>query len=505
MKEIVLILILILFINALPVQGDVDIPVDAGGGSSSGGGHQQIDFDRIFKALQEGKAQKPQKFEDMKKLLWKEPITSDEYVLPTVLMYYKGNNTTITRNEPLDITTIITNQNPSEIRRVLYLYLEVLDPGEREFRSLNSMPEIVQTNEYDEKTNTTIRNWGILPSFGYLKTTGQEKVRVKISDGVNKWYTSNYTGVYPPYYQELVFNVTNSQPKMSNLTITPSGGVRYNDPIEYKARIEDLDDDMLNVTLHVLDQQGITELKNITQQVKGSGPVSFKANEYGLFSEADAGKNFTYYYSFDDGINSNKTAIQDGPTIRRGPKLFVDKLDFTAESENYYWWQWYTFNVRVKNLNPEEFDVVFTLYTNTKNNPWTVVESKTVRVGPESQVIYFNQTKPFVVTDANESSSYRVKFSERDQSGMDTVEAAGPSINPKIVPYAIYHPVMILNLALMLLMILGAGLFIERNIRRGSESQESASGKQGNANRQAPPKSGNDISSKISAIFRRGG
>ena len=52
MKEIVLILILILFINALPVQGDVDIPVDAGGGSSSGGGHQQIDFDRIFKALQ---------------------------------------------------------------------------------------------------------------------------------------------------------------------------------------------------------------------------------------------------------------------------------------------------------------------------------------------------------------------------------------------------------------------------------------------------------------------
>ncbi|VVB69150.1 Uncharacterised protein [uncultured archaeon] len=184
---LILILISILILNTLPGHGDIDIPIDAGGGSSSGGGHRQIDFDRIFQALQEGKAQKPQKFEDMKKLLWKEPITSDEYVLPTVLMYYRGNNTTLTRNEPVDITTVITNKNPSEIRRTLYLYLEVQDPGEKEYRSLNSMPEIVQTNEYSELTNTTARTWGILPSFGYLKTIGPEKVRVKISDGVNKW------------------------------------------------------------------------------------------------------------------------------------------------------------------------------------------------------------------------------------------------------------------------------------------------------------------------------
>jgi len=505
MRRLVLILISILLLNILPGHGDIDIPVDAGGGSSSGGGHRQIDFDRIFKALQEGKVQKPQKFEDMKKLLWKEPITSDEYVLPTVLMYYKANNTTLTRNEPVEITTVITNQNPSEIRRALYLYLEVQDPGEKEYRSLNSMPEIVQTNEYGELTNTTIRTWGVLPSFDYLKTIGQEKVRVKISDGVNKWYTSNYTGVYPPYYRELVFNITNSQPKMSNLTITPSGAVRYNDPIEYRADIEDLDDDMLNVTLHVLDQQGAMELKNVTLQVKGSRAVGFKANEYGLFGEVDAGKNFTYNYSFDDGITSGRTDIQPGPAIRRGPKLFVDKLDFAAESENYYWWQWYTFSVRTKNLNPEEFDVVFTLYTNTKNNPWTVVESKTVRVGPQSQVIYFNKTKPFVVTDANESFSYRIKFSERDQSGKDTIEAAGPRINSKIVPYALYHPVMIMNLALMLLVILGAGLFIERNIRRGIESQESASGKHGNADRRGTAKSGSGTASKIWAMFRRGG
>jgi len=363
MRKLGLILILILILNILPLlaHGDIDIPVDAGGGSSGGGGHRQIDFDRIFQALQEGKAQKPQKFEEMKKLLWKEPITSDEYVLPTVLMYYQGNNTTLTRSDPVEITTVITNKNPSEIRRTLYLYLEVQDPGEREFRSLNTMPEIVQTNEYSKSTNTTTRTWGILPSFGYLKNIGQEKVRVKISDGVNKWYTSNYTGVYPPYYRELVFNITNSQPKMDKLTIIPSGPVRYNDPIEYMANIEDLDGDMLNVTLHILDPQGTTELKNVTLQVKGSRAVGIKANEYGLFGEADAGKNFTYYYSFDDGITSGRTDIQPGPAIRRGPKLYVDKLDFAAESENYYWWQWYTFSVRVKNLNPEEFDVVFTL------------------------------------------------------------------------------------------------------------------------------------------------
>ena len=77
--------------------------------------------------------------------------------------------------------------------------------------------------------------------------------------------------------------------------------MRYNDPIEYKANIADADGDLLNVTLHILDENGV-ELKNETLNMK-PGPVSFKANEYGFFKEADAGKNFTYYYSYDDGID----------------------------------------------------------------------------------------------------------------------------------------------------------------------------------------------------------
>ena len=84
--------------------------------------------------------------------------------------------------------------------------------------------------------------------------------------------------------------------------MTPSGLVRYNDPIEYKADIADEDGDLLNVTLHILDEKGSGAKGNETLNMK-PGPVSFKANEYGFFKEADAGKNFTYYYSFDDGIN----------------------------------------------------------------------------------------------------------------------------------------------------------------------------------------------------------
>ena len=124
---------------------------------------------------------------------------------------------------------------------------------------------------------------------------------------------------------------------------------RFNDPIEYKTTVEDSDRDALNVTLHILDTKG-KELKNATQMVL-PGSVSFKANQFGFFSESDAGKNFTYYYSFDDGINSNRTGVQSGPNIRQGPKLYVDKLNVTPQSSNCYWWQWYTFNIRAKNLN----------------------------------------------------------------------------------------------------------------------------------------------------------
>jgi hypothetical protein len=504
-----LICIMVIFAFLLSVQNVIGpatkpAPQNNGGGGG-GGGSKQIDISGLLKVVQDGKKNKPAMFEELKTILWKNPITNESYEMPTVLMYYKGNNTTVSRNQPLEIITVVTNNNPLEMRRMLDLYLEVKEPGSDKYERVNSWPEKIQTNEYDEKTNTTLRIWGMLPSFSYLKKVGVVKVRSNVSDGVNKWSTSSYSGLKPPYYSELVFNVTNSLPVMSNFNVTPSGLVRYNDPIEYKADIADADGDLLNVTLHILDESSI-ELKNETLNIK-PGPVSFKANEYGFFKEADAGKNFTYYYSYDDGIDfisKDPTDALKGPNIRKGPKLSVDKLGFSASSENYYWWEKYGFNLRVKNLNPEKYDVAFTLSTRTGNNEWNTVETKTVRIGPDPVEVTFNNTKPFQVTDAGQTFYYRVKYSEYDQSGKDSMEQTGVRINGKIVPYSIYSPVMILNLVPMLILIMMGSFFIERKLKKGVESHERASGKAGDAKKKVQGKSGETIEDKIGKMLRRG-
>jgi hypothetical protein len=474
------------------------------GGGGGGGGSKSVDIDRLLKAVEDAKKNKPAKLEELKTVLWKDPITSEEYVMPTVLMYYKGNNTTVSRNQPLEIITIATNNNPLEMRRMLDLYLEVKEPGSDKYERINSWPEKIQTNEYDEKTNTTYRIWGMLPSFAYLENVGEVKVRANISDGVNRWSTTGYKDLKPPFYSELIFNVTNSLPIMNNFNITPSGLVRYNDPIEYKAEIADADGDMLNVTLHILDENGI-ELKNETLNIK-PGPVSFRANEYGFFNEADAGKNFSYYYSYDDGIDFvSKYPEQplEGPNIRKGPKLSIDKLGFSASSENYYWWETYGFNVRAKNLNPEEYDVTFTLSTKTDESEWNTVDTKKMRIGPDPVEVYFNDTKPFQVTNAGQTFYYRVKYSEYDQSGKDSMDQKGARINSKIVPYNIYSPVMILNLALMLILIFMGGFFIERNLKKGVEAHERASGKGAGTKKRAEGKAEKGIINRIGKMLRR--
>jgi hypothetical protein len=475
-----------------------------GSGGGGGGGSKSVDIDRLLKAVEDAKKNKPAKLEELKAVLWKDPITSEEYVMPTVLMYYKGNNTTVSRTQPLEIVTVATNNNPLEMRRMLDLYLEVKEPGSDKYERVNSWPEKIQTNEYDEKTNTTYRIWGMLPSFANLKKIGEVKVRANISDGVNRWSTTDYKDIKPPFYSELVFNVTNSLPVMDNFNITPSGLVRYNDPIEYKADIADADGDLLNVTLHILDENGI-ELRNETLNMK-PGPVSFKANEYGFFKEADAGKNFSYYYSYDDGIDFvSKDPEQplNGPDIRKGPKLSVDKLEFSSRSENYYWWESYGFKVRAKNLNPEEYDVAFTLSTKTNSSEWKTIETKMVGIGPDPVEVYFNDTKPFQVTDAAQTFYYRVKYSEYDQSGKDSMDQKGVRINAKIVPYSIYSPVMILNLASMLILIMIGGFLIERNLKKGVEAHERASGRAIGAKARVDGKSGKSIADRIGKMLRR--
>ena len=509
-----LICILVIFALLLSVQNVIGPATKSAGssggsgGGGGGGGSKQIDINGLLKAVQDGKKNTPQKFEELRTILWKDPITSEEYQMPVVLMYYKGNNTTVSRNQPLEIITIATNNNPLEMRRMLDLYLVVKEPGSDKYERINSWPEKIQTNEYSEKTNTTMRIWGMLPSFSYLKNVGEARVRVNVSDGVNKWSTASYSALLPPYYSELVFNVTNSLPVMSDFDVIPGGLVRYNDPIEYKANIADADGDLLNVTLHILDESGV-ELKNETLNMK-PGPVSFKANEYGFFNEADAGKNFTYYYSYDDGIDFISKDPKDplkGPNIRKGPKLSVDKLSFSSTSENYYWWEKYGFNLRAKNLNPEEYEVSFTLSTRTGNNEWTSVDTKTVRIGPDPVEVHFNDTKPFQVTDAGQILYYKVKYSEYDQNGKDTIEQTGTRINAKIVPYSIYNPVMVLNLMSMLFLIILGGFLIERHLKKGIEAHEIASGNGGGRNgkiRESLGKSGGSFAGRVLKMLRGG-
>ncbi|MDD1732233.1 MAG: hypothetical protein CG440_85, partial [Methanosaeta sp. NSM2] len=169
---------------------------------------------------------------------------------------------------------------------------------------------------------------------------------------------------------------------------------------------------------------------------------------------------------------------------RKGAKLAVDRLGFVSASENYYWWDKYGFSVRAKNLNLEEYDVTFTLFARTEGGEWTTVESKTEKVGPNPVTVYFNQTKPFQVTDANKTFSYRIKYSEYDQSGKDSIERQGEVINSKIVPYRIYDGIMVLNLFLMLAFIAMLGFFMERKLQKGVEAHESVSGRKGGNERE---------------------
>ena len=257
----------------------------------------------------------------------------------------------------------------------------------------------------------------------------------------------------------------------------------------------------MNVTLHVLDEKG-KERKNVSQEVKAGDRIVFKASQNGFFGEGDAGKNFTYYYTYGDGINITNTSIFDGPHLRTSPKLWVENPRMVPEDENYYWWQKYNFGVDIANQNPEEYNVTVTLYVDTPSHPWLKVETKTVKVSKAPQTVSF-ETSPFDVSDTNQSFSYKFKFSEYDQHGNDLIEASGARINPKVVPYAIYNWVMLFNLASMLILIVIGSLLIERKLKRGIEAQENASGKSKSKKMQRLKKPGSDITSKISNLFKR--
>jgi len=452
-------LLLLLMLLSLQVSCQtLDIPPPSpSSGGGGGGGSRQIDMDRILKALQEGKEQKPQKFEQLKKLLYIEPFTTREYDNNLGLSLDFVGNRTLNRTQDFVIRAYIVNYNPIEIRRAVYLRLEEMDPGEKAFRQVNSVPQIIQVNEYQESgngMNYTYRAFPDLTSFRGLQKTGEVVLRLKATDGQYTWTSQNLT-----------LNVTNSPPVLFNLSIEAPNPTRYNDPIRYSANVTDANDDAVNVTLHVLDEAG-REKANATQMANSGGMVSFLASQYAFFDRNDAGKNFSYYYSFGDGINVSSSDLQKGPQLKKLTAIWVGKPKVTPEDQNQYWWQRYNFSLDLKNQEPEAAEVQVSLYTDTTAHPWKAVASKSVALSGDMKTVSFNVT-PFDVLDANQTFRFRFAYSEYDQYQKDNIEqeASGP-ISSKLVSYETISGLGLGNLVVILLFAFAVSIFVERRFYR---------------------------------------
>jgi hypothetical protein len=429
-------------------------PTASGGG---GGGSRQIDFDRIFKALQEGKQQKPQKFEEMKKLLYIEPFITKEYSKTLVLdLDFKGNKT-LDRNQEFVISAYIENNNPIEIRRALFLHLEALEPGEKAFRQVNSVPQIIQVNEYEDLgggRNFTYRAFPELTDFKYLKEVGPAVLRLKATDGQYTWTSKNTS-----------LEITNRPPVLSNLSIEASRPTRYNDPINYVADVFDEDQDAVNVSLHILDVTG-RERRNATQIANSGERINFVASQYGFFDKEDAGKNFSYYYSFGDGINVSTTDIENGPNLKKSTTLWVGRPAVIPEERNQYWWQYYNFSLVMKNQEPEDAKVQVTLYTDTKSHPWKAVSTQEVILSGEQRTVFFN-VRPFDVLDVNQPFRYKFVYSEYDQNLKDNIEQSGQGLlNAKLVRYDTVSAIGLGNIAIVLLFAFLLSILVERRFFR---------------------------------------
>lgn len=471
-RLIACLLVLLLALNCIGQNEDDTQPISEKGEippeetiTTTSSHHKQTDIDNLIKIVKGAKEQEPEKYDELQKLLYLKILPPDTYIIPKVNLRLQGNNNTtninVTRNQPIIPITNIYNKNPLELRRPVYLTMSVKNPGDDKFVDINRAPMIIQTNEYKESkyypdSVWSSRTWHDLPSFAYLSKEGEARVKVNWSDG----YSYSDTN-------ELVFNIVNAPPAIRNATVTGPDSVRYTDPIIYEAKTYDPDKDTLNVTLHILDDRGSPKM-NLTQQAKGGSPVIFRAADWGSFNEQDAGKNFTYYYSVDDGISNNTTKINIGPSIKPIPNLTVTDVQVVPENDNRYWWQKYNFSFKVSNQALEPVDVLVTLYTNTPAEPKKSVQTKSITATADPHTEAF-EVWPFSVKDAGEEFTYFIEFSE-DVQGADGSKVAGTEVtmlNQKIVKFNILDPVIVVNLLSVMLLTLLGGILIERKLKKG--------------------------------------
>ena len=490
MRGFVAILLILIYLSVIVAQGDVDIPVTGGArvSSSSGGGSRSPDIDNFIRQVESWKTNYPDRFDYLKKLLYKEPFTNATYSPPGVWLYYPSKNKTVSRYDPIEIGALVMDTNPIEIRRALFLTLEIQEPGESSFKPAKAATQIIQVNEYDDKEKTALRIFPDLSSFDYLRRVGAVKLRVSATDGQYKYDSSIQTNdsenLKKGYYSELLINVYNIPPEINNTTMGVSPNIaKWDDYIQYTASLEDQsksqnkapiagkEENPVQVTLHIYN--GSDDVFNITKPFLPTDMISFSTKDANIFKERDAGKNFTYRYSCSDDIeggnNTTWTKFGAGPYIRPNPKIKVTDLNVTGEDENCYWWQSYNFGLKAKSQSTEPVNLKIDLYTDTIAHPGKLIASQTILVPTNDSIdVNFKGTQPFDVADCNNTFRYYFRYSAPDQDGKTQSNSMlGPKvINSKLVRYSIYSWEMILNLLLIVVLPMFSGILLERRLLR---------------------------------------
>jgi len=441
--------------------------------SSDDGGIRSPDIDNFIRQVESWKNNYPEKFDYLKKLLFKENFTTTEYKRPGVWVYYTDNKTNLSRSDEVKIAAVVKNDNPIEIRRVLYLTMEAQEPGEKIFKPLTGT-QIQQVNEYDENNISFPRGFPELKSFVFLKKMGDIRLRIRATDGQFDWSSSEQKNNDSPangFYYELPLKIHNNPPEINttSMAVYPNPA-RWDDYIEYRAIIVDKEQDMVNVTLHVFKGDKVINITKPFPSSIGGSQIIFSTKDAKLFNESDADKNFTYRFSSDDGINTTWTNISQGPRIRPNPKIEVSDFKAACEDDNYYWWQNYNFGLKAKSQGVEPVNLTVDLYIDTPAHPGKHIASQTVLVPTNDSInIPFKGKQPFDVADCNQTFGYYFKYSAPDQDGrsQSNMMRSTKVINARLVEYGIFDPIMIIGnlVPLVILTILG-GALIERSILR---------------------------------------
>jgi hypothetical protein len=241
----------------------------------------------------------------------------------------------------------------------------------------------------------------------------------------------------------------------------------FNDSQNYTSLGNDLDS--VTVTLHLL--QGDKEVNSIVKKVMPSGDFSFSTKDKNLFNKTDSGKNFSYYYTLNDGVLGGKNTTitevkRDGVSINPNPEIIVGEFFSRPEGRNEsYWWQGYCFGLRAKSQNPGGAKVKICLYAGTSREDMHQIDDQETELSSTNYTdISFEDMHPFDVKDHGKVYQYYFTYDQPDENGdrrsplMD-----GMLINDKLLPYSIYSWEMLLgNIFPILVLTLLGGFIVER-------------------------------------------